>query len=215
MAARLGDWLVSRAMPLSLSLKEFAPGLPWMKALEEAVTKILEGLGEDPFREGLTGTPSRVAETLRFLTKGYQDKAEEIVQGALFTVEYDEMVILRNIEVYSLCEHHLLPFFGKCHVGYLPSSKVIGLSKIPRIVEMFARRLQVQERLTQQIAQTINDWIDPRGVAVVIEAQHLCMMMRGVEKQSSQMVTSAMLGKLRKDPRSRAEFLSFLAPVSS
>ncbi len=186
-----------------------------MKALEEAVTKILEGLGEDPFREGLTGTPSRVAETLRFLTKGYQDKAEEIVQGALFTVEYDEMVILRNIEVYSLCEHHLLPFFGKCHVGYLPSSKVIGLSKIPRIVEMFARRLQVQERLTQQIAQTINDWIDPRGVAVVIEAQHLCMMMRGVEKQSSQMVTSAMLGKLRKDPRSRAEFLSFLAPVSS
>jgi GTP cyclohydrolase IA len=178
--------------------------------METSIRKILEQLGENPDREGLKNTPERVVRAFQFLTKGYRDDLEEILNGALFTVEYDEMVIIRDIEVYSLCEHHLLPFFGRCHVGYLPANKVIGLSKIPRIVEMYSRRLQVQERLTQQIANTITEKTAPKGVAVVIEAQHLCMMMRGVEKQNTKMVTSAMIGRFREDQRSRMEFLDLL-----
>ena len=174
------------------------------------VSKLLEEMGEDPGREGLIDTPARVEEVLQFLTKGYQENEDRILKGGLLTAAYDEMVIVQDVEVYSLCEHHLLPFFGKCHVGYLPSKKLIGLSKIPRIVDMFARRLQVQERLTQQIAETIRDWIEPKGVAVVIEAQHLCLMMRGVEKQNSKMITSSMLGTFREDPKSRMEFLQLL-----
>jgi len=178
--------------------------------MENLVRGILEQLGEDPNREGLAETPRRVGEALTFLTRGYGERLESILNGALFTVDYDEMVIVKDIEVYSLCEHHLLPFFGHCHVGYLPSDKVIGLSKIPRIVDMFARRLQVQERLTQQIAETISDLIKPKGVGVVIEAQHLCMMMRGVCKQNTKMITSAMLGRFRSDQRSRMEFLDLV-----
>ena len=146
----------------------------------------------------------------QYLTRGYHQDVEKLLNGALFEVDYDEMVIIKDIEVYSLCEHHLLPFFGKCHVGYLPSGKVIGLSKIPRLVDMFARRLQVQERLTQQIAETIQDQIAPQGVGVIIEARHLCMMMRGVEKQNTKMITSSMLGRFREDPRSRMEFLDLV-----
>ncbi len=178
--------------------------------MEKLIENILEELGEDPKRQGLRRTPARVVDTLKFLTKGYSENVEEVLKGALFDVQYDEMVIIRNIEVYSLCEHHLLPFFGKCHVGYLPSSKVIGLSKVTRLVEMFARRLQVQERLTQQIADTLNEQANPQGVGVIIEAQHLCMMMRGVEKQNAKVTTSALLGKFRQDQRSRMEFLNLV-----
>jgi len=178
--------------------------------VEKLIETILEDLGEDPKRQGLRKTPARVVEMLKFLTKGYSENVEEILKGALFDVQYDEMVIIRNIEVYSLCEHHLLPFFGKCHVGYLPSSKVIGLSKVIRLVELFARRLQVQERLTQQIAHTINEQANPQGVGVIIEAQHLCMMMRGVEKQNVKVTTSTLLGKFRQDQRSRMEFLNLV-----
>ena len=178
--------------------------------MEQWIEKIIEELGEDPRREGLVETPARVNRALRFLTKGYKEDTKKIFDGALFEVKYDEMVIVRDIEIYSLCEHHLLPFFGKCHVGYVPSDKVIGVSKIPRLVEAFARRLQVQERLTQQIASTIQETIHPQGVGVVIEAQHLCMMMRGIEKQNTKMITSAMLGTFRKDQRSRMEFLGLL-----
>lgn len=184
-------------------------------SMEKLIKEILKNLGENPKREGLLHTPSRVEKSLRFLTKGYKETAEEALNGALFTVQYDEMVIVRDIEIYSLCEHHLLPFFGKCHVGYLPSDKVIGLSKIPRLVDVFARRLQVQERLTQQIANTIEEAVRPRGVGVVIEAQHLCMMMRGVQKQSTKMITSSMLGTFRKDQRSRLEFLNLLRAHNS
>ena len=178
--------------------------------MEKLIENILEELGEDPKRQGLRKTPARVVETLKFLTKGYSENVDEILKGALFDVQYDEMVIIRNIEVYSLCEHHLLPFFGKCHVGYLPSSKVIGLSKVIRLVELFARRLQVQERLTQQIAHTIQEQANPQGVGVIIEAQHLCMMMRGVEKQDVKVTTSTLLGKFRQDQRSRMEFLNLV-----
>ncbi len=178
--------------------------------MEKLIKKILEELGEDPKRQGLRRTPARVVDTLKFLTKGYSENVEEVLKGALFDVQYDEMVIIRNIEVYSLCEHHLLPFFGKCHVGYLPSKKVIGLSKVTRLVELFARRLQVQERLTQQIADTLNEQANPQGVGVIIEAQHLCMMMRGVEKQNAKVTTSALLGKFRQDQRSRMEFLNLV-----
>ncbi len=188
---------------------------PSTERMEQAIRDLLKALGENPDREGLAHTPSRVYRALKFLTKGYQDNVEEILNGALFTVNYDEMVIVRDIEVYSMCEHHMLPFFGKCHVGYLPSDRVIGLSKIPRIVEMYARRLQVQERLTQQIAETIRDSIQPKGVAVVVVAQHLCMMMRGVEKQNTKMTTSAMLGRFRGDQRSRNEFLSLVGLTTS
>jgi len=178
--------------------------------VEKLIENILEELGEDPKRQGLRKTPARVVETLKFLTKGYSENVEDILKGALFDVQYDEMVIIRNIEVYSLCEHHLLPFFGKCHVGYLPSNKVIGLSKVIRLVELFARRLQVQERLTQQIAHTIQEQANPQGVGVIIEAQHLCMMMRGVQKQDVKVTTSTLLGKFRQDQRSRMEFLNLV-----
>ena len=171
---------------------------------------LLALLSEDPHREGLRGTPQRWERAMRFLTSGYQTNLEEVVNGALFTVKFDEMVLVKNIEFFSLCEHHLLPFFGKIHVAYLPKDKVIGLSKIPRLVDMFARRLQVQERLTQQIAEAITEAVDPRGVGVLCEAQHFCMMMRGVEKQHSGTVTSAMLGTFRKNKATRDEFLSLV-----
>jgi GTP cyclohydrolase I len=171
---------------------------------------ILEQLGEDPSREGLVQTPQRAAKALRYLTSGYETDVESIVNGALFTHECDEMVIVRDIEFFSMCEHHLLPFFGKIHVGYLPDRKVIGLSKIPRIVDMFARRLQLQERLTQQVAETLRDVLQPRGVAVICEARHFCMMMRGVEKQHSGTMTSSMLGAFRSRKETRDEFLSLV-----
>ncbi len=176
--------------------------------------EILRGLGEDPDREGLLRTPERAGEALRFLTSGYGMSAAKVLNGALFTVKYDEMVIVKDIEFFSLCEHHVLPFFGKVHVAYLPSEKVIGLSKVPRLVDMFARRLQLQERFTQQIAQTIQEAINPIGVGVICEARHLCMMMRGVEKQHSGAVTSAMLGAFRSHKGTRDEFLSLVAHTS-
>jgi len=171
---------------------------------------ILEQLGEDPSREGLVQTPQRAAKALRYLTSGYEMNVDSIVNGALFTHACDEMVIVRDIEFFSMCEHHLLPFFGKIHVGYLPDKKVIGLSKIPRIVDMFARRLQLQERLTQQVAETLQDVLQPRGVAVICEARHFCMMMRGVEKQHSGTMTSSMLGAFRSRKETRDEFLSLV-----
>jgi len=174
------------------------------------VHSILEHLGEDPSREGLLRTPERAEKALKFLTSGYTMDLNKIVNNALFDVEYDEMVIVKDIEFFSMCEHHMLPFYGKAHVAYLPTKKIIGLSKIPRIVDMFARRLQVQERLTQQIAETINEVLQPRGVGVVLEARHFCMMMRGVEKQHSGTVTSAMTGDFRERKETRAEFLSLL-----
>jgi len=167
-------------------------------------------MGEDPTREGLRDTPARVEKAYRFLTSGYGADIDRVLNNALFTVDYSEMVIVKDVDFYSLCEHHLLPFFGKCHVAYIPSTRVIGLSKIPRLVDVFARRLQVQERLTNQIAQTINEKIAPLGVAVVMEATHLCMSMRGVEKQNSFAVTSAMLGAFRDNSRTRMEFLELL-----
>src|SRR5438445_4006845 len=178
--------------------------------MQDLIRKLLSDLGEDPAREGLMRTPKRVEKALRFLTGGYDANIDEIVNGALFTVDYSEMVIVKDIDFYSLCEHHLLPFFGKCHVAYIPSTKVIGLSKIPRIVDVFARRLQVQERLTNQVADTIRDKIAPLGVAVVMEATHLCMSMRGVEKQNSFAVTSAMQGAFRDSSRTRMEFLELI-----
>ncbi len=178
--------------------------------MEEIVRQLLHHLGEDPDREGLRDTPRRVAKSFNFLTSGYSADLATIINGALFDVEYNEMVIVRDIDFYSLCEHHLLPFFGKCHVAYLPSKKVIGLSKLPRIVEMFARRLQVQERMTSQIAEAIAEATQPQGVAIVLEATHLCMAMRGVEKQNSTTVTSAMQGIFRDDARTRQEFLKLI-----
>jgi len=178
-------------------------------SFEELIGEMLARLGEDPEREGLLQTPQRVHRTFEFLTKGYNEDPLTLLNGALFTVEYDEMVIVKDIEMFSLCEHHMLPFFGKVHVAYIPNGKVIGLSKIPRLVEIFSRRLQVQERLTTQIAETIQDVIQPLGVGVVIEARHLCMMMRGVEKQHSAAVTSAMLGAFRRS-ETRNEFLALI-----
>ncbi|OLC33288.1 MAG: GTP cyclohydrolase I FolE [Acidobacteria bacterium 13_1_40CM_3_56_11] len=176
----------------------------------EEIRSILIKIGEDPTRDGLLNTPLRVSQSLRFLTSGYRMNEDDLLNKALFDVAYDEMVIVRDIELFSLCEHHLLPFFGKCHVGYIPDGRVIGLSKIPRLVDMYARRLQVQERLTTQIAETINQKIRPRGVAVVIEAQHLCMIMRGVEKQNSVAVTSSMLGVFKDNQNTRNEFLNLV-----
>ena len=176
----------------------------------DLVREMLVRLGEDPEREGLQRTPERVQRAYEFLTKGYKEDAAKLLQGALFTVNYDEMVIVKDIEMFSLCEHHILPFFGKVHVAYIPNGKVIGLSKIPRLVEVFSRRLQVQERLTTEIAQCIQSAIEPQGVGVVIEARHLCMMMRGVEKQHSAAVTSAMLGVFRDEQETRQEFLSLI-----
>jgi GTP cyclohydrolase I len=178
--------------------------------MQDTIRRLLAELGEDPDREGLKQTPRRVAQAMRFLTSGYATDLDEIINGALFTVEYNEMVIVRDIDFYSLCEHHMLPFFGKCHVAYIPDGKVIGLSKLPRIVDAFARRLQVQERLTQQVAETIDAKVNPLGVGVVVEATHLCMAMRGVEKQNSVTVTSAMRGVFHGDARTRSEFLELI-----
>ncbi len=178
--------------------------------MQDLIQRLLIELGEDPSREGLVKTPKRVDKALRFLTSGYSANVDEVLNGALFSVDYSEMVIVRDIDFYSLCEHHLLPFFGKCHVAYIPRRHVIGLSKIPRLVDVFARRLQIQERLTNQVAQTILDKIDPLGVAVVCEGTHLCMSMRGVEKQNSFAVTSAMLGIFRDNTRTRMEFLELI-----
>lgn len=175
-----------------------------------SVERLLHFLGEDPTREGLRGTPLRVARSLQFLTSGYEQDLADVVNGAIFAEAYSEMVVVRDIEVYSLCEHHLLPFFGRAHVAYIPDGSVIGLSKLPRIVELFARRLQVQERLTTQVAEAIDGVLAPLGVAVVIEASHLCMMMRGVQKQNSQTVTSSMRGVFLSDQRTRAEFMELI-----
>jgi GTP cyclohydrolase I len=176
----------------------------------EEIRTILTKLGEDPARDGLLKTPDRVDKALRYLTSGYKMCAEDVLNKALFEVAYDEMVIVKDIELFSLCEHHLLPFFGKCHVAYIPNGRIVGLSKIPRLVDMYARRLQVQERLTTQIADTLNSKLHPKGVAVVIEAQHLCMIMRGVEKQNSIAVTSSMLGAYKADQNTRNEFLTLI-----
>ena len=178
--------------------------------LARLVSQLLKELGEDAHREGLERTPERVATALRYLTSGYNKDPREILNDALFVEEYDEMVVVKDIDVFSLCEHHILPFIGKCHVAYMPRKKIVGLSKIPRLVDMYARRLQVQERLTTQIANTLNEVLQPRGVAVVIEAIHLCMLMRGVEKQNSKAVTSAMLGAFRERPETRAEFMELI-----
>jgi len=178
--------------------------------MQEIIRELLAELGENPSREGLRDTPKRVEKALRFLTSGYTADVDVVLNNALFTVDYNEMVIVKDIDFYSLCEHHLLPFFGKIHVAYIPKGKVIGLSKIPRLVEIFARRLQIQERLTSQIADTISDKIAPLGVAVVVEATHLCMAMRGVEKQNSFAITSAMLGTFQSDARTRMEFLELI-----
>ena len=172
--------------------------------------QLLTKIGEDPNREGLRDTPDRAAKALEFLTQGYRQNLEDVVNDAVFTVEDNHMVIVKDIELYSLCEHHMLPFFGKCHIGYIPEGKVLGVSKLARIVDLFARRLQIQERLTNEVASSIMDTIAPEGVGVVIEAQHLCMMMRGVEKQNSCMVTSAMLGSFRSEPSTRNEFLQLI-----
>jgi len=178
--------------------------------MEDLIRQLLEELGEDPDREGLLRTPLRVAKAMKFLTSGYAADIDQVLNNALFSVDYSEMVIVRDIDFYSMCEHHLLPFFGKCHVAYIPNGRVIGLSKIPRLVDIFARRLQLQERMTNQIAATITEKIKPLGVAVVCEATHLCMAMRGVEKQNSYTITSAMLGAFREQSRTRMEFLELL-----
>ena len=177
---------------------------------QQNIRDIIVELGEDPEREGLVKTPERVERSLRFLTRGYHQKLEDVVNGALFEAESDDMVIVRNIEFFSMCEHHMLPFFGKCHVGYIPRGRIIGVSKVARIVDMFARRLQVQERLTKEISHALMDILDAEGVGVVMDAQHLCMQMRGVEKQNSVMTSSSMLGSFRRDPASRAEFLRLI-----
>ncbi len=178
--------------------------------LDQYFKKLLEGIGEDVNREGLRATPQRAAKAFQYLTKGYRDNLDQIINNAVFESDNDEMIIVKDIELYSLCEHHLLPFFGKCHVGYLPNKKIIGLSKVARIVDVFARRLQVQENLTKQIAETLLRYTEAKGVGVVIEANHLCMMMRGVEKQNSLMKTSCMLGQFRSQISTRSEFLSLI-----
>ena len=178
--------------------------------IAKLIEQLLKELGEDAQREGLDRTPERVEKALRYLTSGYDKDPRDVLNGALFVEDYDEMVVVKDIDFTSLCEHHLLPFIGKCHVAYMPKRKIVGLSKIPRLVDMFSRRLQVQERLTTQIATTLNDVLEPRGVAVVMEAIHLCMLMRGVEKQNSKAVTSAMLGAFRDRPETRAEFMALI-----
>jgi GTP cyclohydrolase I len=178
--------------------------------IADLVREILVQVGENPEREGLLRTPERFEKALRFLTSGYKQDPEKLLNGAMFSVSYDEMVVVKDIEFYSLCEHHMLPFFGRCHVAYIPNKKVVGLSKVARLVNMYARRLQIQERLTSQIAQTISDQLNPQGVGVIVEARHLCMVMRGVEKQRSEAVTSAMLGVFRENKQTRDEFLSLV-----
>ena len=180
------------------------------QALPDVIRALLTELGENPDREGLARTPERVARAYRFLTKGYHEDLSKLLNGAFYQVKQDEMVIVKDIDFFSLCEHHMLPFFGKCHVAYMPDERIVGLSKIPRIVEYFARRLQVQERLTTQVAETLQETLKPRGVACVMEAQHLCMMMRGVEKQNTKAVTSSMLGVFRTSDKTRAEFLELI-----
>jgi GTP cyclohydrolase IA len=179
--------------------------------VQNLVSNLLNEIGEDPEREGLVNTPKRVAKAYEFFTSGYNKKIEEVLNDAVFDVKYDEMVLVKNIDFYSLCEHHMLPFYGKVHVAYIPDGKILGLSKIPRIVEMFSRRLQVQERMTQQIADIIEDQLHPQGVAVVSEARHMCMMMRGVEKQNSSATASAVHGIFKEDPRTRSEFLNLIS----
>jgi len=178
--------------------------------IPELVESLLVELGEDPSRQGLKGTPDRVSRALRELTDGYGMSVSQVISGAVFDQDYDEMVLVKDIPFYSLCEHHMLPFFGSCHVGYLPKGRVVGLSKIPRVVGVFAHRLQLQERLTREIAEALNGALEPKGVGVVVEARHLCMEMRGVQKPGGQMITSCMLGTFRKDPRTRAEFLDLV-----
>jgi len=197
---------VRRAIRLEEGLSEFST--------QEMLREILGRFGEDPSRDGLVATPSRVEKSMAYLTKGYREDPATILRGALFDEDYDEMVIVKDIEIFSLCEHHMLPFFGKAHVAYIPKGRVIGLSKIPRLVEVFARRLQIQERLTRQIADAIQDAIEPQGVGVVVEARHLCMMMRGIEKQHSSTVTSAMVGCFRQK-ETRLEFLSLVRQSGS
>jgi GTP cyclohydrolase I len=182
-------------------------------SVQQIYAELLTRIGEDPMRDGLISTPRRMEKSMAFLACGYGQTVEQVLHGALFDVDYDEMVIVKDIEFYSLCEHHLLPFYGRAHIAYIPNGKVVGLSKIPRIVDVFARRLQVQERLTQQIAEAIETAIHPQGVAVVLEAQHLCMMMRGVQKQESATVTSAMLGAFKTQPQTRTEFLTLVRPT--
>ena len=179
--------------------------------MEKLIEQLLKEIGENPKREGLKKTPARVAEVYRFLTSGYNADIKKIVNDAIYNEEDNNMVILRDIEFFSMCEHHLLPFFGKCHIAYIPDGKILGLSKLPRVVDVYSRRLQVQERLTNQIANEINSLLNPKGVAVVMEAIHLCMMMRGVEKQNSKTVTSTVLGIFRKDDRTRAEFMTLIS----
>jgi GTP cyclohydrolase I len=194
--------------PAVVKLISPTPGKPIAPLIEQ----VIESIGEDPRREGLVRTPERVEKALRFLTSGYSADIGKIVNGAIYEVKYDEMVIVKDIEFFSMCEHHMLPFYGKMHVAYIARNKVIGLSKLPRIVDVYARRLQIQERLTQEVAQCIQDLLDPLGVGVIAEAQHFCMMMRGVEKQHSGTVTSAMLGAFRKNKETRDEFLSLIRP---
>ena len=189
---------------------EDAPDSGSEVVFEASVTRILELIGEDPTREGLLKTPQRVSASLQFLTHGRSLDPKKILESAIFNETVDEMVVVRDIELYSLCEHHLLPFFGKCHIAYLPDGKIVGLSKLPRVVDCFARRLQVQERLTSQIAHAINDTLKPKSVGVVIEAQHLCMMMRGVQKQASRAVTSTLIGAIKDDAKARDEFLRLI-----
>ena len=183
--------------------------------IEPLIANLLKELGEDPERDGLLKTPSRVAKAMRFFTSGYEQDPKELLNNALFDVEYNEMVVIRDIDFYSQCEHHMVPFFGKVHVGYIPDGKVVGLSKIPRIVEMFARRLQVQERLSTQVAQILEEVLAPRGVGVVVEAKHLCMMMRGVEQQNSFAITSSLRGEFESDPKTRSEFLELIRQKAS
>lgn len=197
-------------MPQPALVQKLSNGTLSEFSTEDIYRELLGRMGEDASRDGLVRTPERVQRSMEFLTKGYAEDPSQILRGALFDVDYDEMVIVKDVEVFSLCEHHMLPFFGKVHVAYLPKGKVIGLSKIPRLVDVFARRLQVQERLTRQIADAIHDAIEPQGVGVVIEARHLCMMMRGVEKQHSSTVTSAMVGEFRNNQQTRHEFLSLV-----
>jgi len=196
-------------------MKDVLPTTLTSATFSEVVREFLVRLGEDPDREGLRDTPRRVENAFKFLTKGWQNDPKDILNGALFTVSYDEMVIVKDVEMFSLCEHHLLPFFGKVHVAYIPNGRVIGLSKIPRLIECFARRLQVQERLTVQIAEAVQQAIQPLGAGVVIEARHLCMMMRGVEKQHSEAVTSHMLGSFRTSQKTRDEFLALIRARNS
>jgi GTP cyclohydrolase I len=194
----------------SRSSEVILPPAETQGTIRDLVRRLLVSLGEDPDRQGLQRTPERMEKALRFLTSGYQGDLDQLFNGAYYEVAYDEMVIVKDIEVFSLCEHHLLPFFGKCHIAYIPENKVVGLSKLPRLVNLYARRLQVQERLTSQIAHTLWEKLEPKGVGVIVEARHLCMAMRGVEKQHSATVTSAMLGCFRDSPQTRQEFLSLV-----